>query len=318
MRIGPIELANPVVCAPMAGVSDKAYRVLAREAGCGLVFTEMVSDQALLYGNPKTCRMLDLSGEAKPLGVQIFGSNPDYMGEAAVIAEGRGADLIDINMGCPTPKIVRNGEGAALMRDPERAAAVVRAVIRRVKVPVTVKMRKGWDDNSVNYAALARLLEAEGVAGITLHGRTRAQFFSGKADWASIAGLKKSVTVPVIGNGDIFSPEDAASMITQTGCDGVMIGRAALGNPWIFTRVRHYLSAGIIMPETPAAERLPVALRHLSLLMENKGEKVAVREMRKHAAWYTRGVRDAAKAREQINKAADAAHLEEILRVCLS
>ena len=317
MRIGAVELANPVVAAPMAGVSDKAYRVLAREAGCGLVCTEMVSDQALLYGNPKTSAMLDLAGEEAPLSVQIFGSNPAYMAAAAEIAVSRGAALLDINMGCPTPKIVRNGEGAALMRDPANAAALVRAVVRRVQVPVTVKMRRGWDENSLNATELARHLEAEGVAGFTLHGRTRAQFFSGKADWASIAELKQAVKVPVIGNGDIWRPEDAALMMAQTGCDGVMIGRAALGNPWIFTRVKRYLSDGLLSPEATAAERLPVALRHLSLLVENKGEKVAVREMRKHAAWYTKGVRNAARAREQVNQAASAAQLAEILSLCL-
>lgn len=313
MIIGQIELASPVVSAPMAGISDKAYRVLVREAGCGLVFTEMVSDQALLYGNPKTCAMLDLSGETGPLCVQIFGSNPDYMAEAAVIAEGRGAHIIDINMGCPTPKIVRNGEGAALMRDPQRAAAIVRAVVGRVQVPVTVKMRKGWDESSVNAVELARVLEAAGVAGFTLHGRTRSQFFTGTADWDIIARLKEAVSVPVVGNGDIFRPEDAGLMLDRTGCDGVMIGRAALGNPWIFTRVAHYLQTGITLPETPACARLPVALRHLALMVENKGEKSAVREMRKHAAWYTKGLRDAAKARDQINKADSVERLEEIL-----
>ena len=316
MRIGHIELANPVVSAPMAGVSDKAYRVLAREAGCGLVFTEMVSDQALLYGNPKTCAMLDLSGETGPLSVQIFGSNPDYMSEAAMIAESRGAGFIDINMGCPTPKIVRNGEGAALMRDPVRAAAIVRAVVSRVKVPVTVKMRKGWDENSVNAVDLARILEAEGAAGFTLHSRTRSQFYSGAADWQSIADLKEAVSVPVIGNGDIFRPEDARSMMEQTGCDGVMIGRAALGNPWIFARVICFLRTGFVLPEIQPAERLPTVLRHLSMLVENKGEKVAVREMRKHAAWYTKGARGAAKARELINKAGSVSMLEEALDMC--
>ena len=313
MRIGNIVLANPVVSAPMAGISDKAYRLLAREAGCSLVYTEMVSDQALLYGNPKTCAMLDLSGEGRPLSVQLFGSNPGYMAEAAVIAQERGADIIDINMGCPTPKIVRNGEGSALMRQPDLAATIVREVIARVKTPVTVKMRKGWDENSVNAVELAQMLEAEGVAGFAVHGRTRGQFFSGTADWEIIAAVKKAVQVPVLGNGDIRSPQDARRMLEQTGCDGVMIGRAALGNPWIFAATVHFLRTGDLLPEVTPEERWQVTKRHLRLLSSYKGERIAVREMRKHAAWYTKSMRNAARVRELINKAGNEEELENIL-----
>jgi len=313
MRIGPVLLANPVISAPMAGITDKAYRILAREAGCGLVCTEMVSDQALLYGNPKTCSLLNITGETGPVSVQIFGSNPAYMAAAAEIVESRGADIIDINMGCPTPKIVKNGEGAALMRDPEKAAGIVRAVVERVKVPVTVKMRKGWDEESVNAVELARLVVDAGAAALTVHGRTRSQFYTGKADWGIIAAVKKAVNVPVIGNGDIWQPQDALSMMEQTGCDGVMIGRAALGNPWIFSRTVHFLKTGELLPGPTPEERIRMALRHLSLLVENKGEAVAVREMRKHAAWYTRGLRGAAKARERINKAVSIEELQKIL-----
>ncbi|MCL6560373.1 MAG: tRNA dihydrouridine synthase DusB [Firmicutes bacterium] len=313
MRIGPVALDNPVIAAPMAGITDRAYRILAKEAGCGLVCTEMVSDQALLYGNPKTCRILDVSGEVRPVAVQIFGSNPDYMAGAAEIAESRGADIIDINMGCPTPKIVKNGEGSALMKDPPRAAAIVRTVVERVKVPVTVKMRKGWDERSANAVEMAELVVGAGAAAVTVHGRTRAQFYSGKADWEVIAAVKRAVDVPVIGNGDIFHPQDAARMMEQTGCDAVMIGRAGLGNPWIFSRTIHYLRTGTLLPEPDPEEKLRTALRHLDLLIENKGETVAVWEMRKHAAWYTRGLRGAARARDMINKAASRDEIRNIL-----
>lgn len=313
MRIGPVALGNPVIAAPMAGITDRAYRILAREAGCGLVCTEMVSDQALLYGNPKTCRILDVSGEVRPVAVQIFGSNPDYMAGAAKIAESRGADIIDINMGCPTPKIVKNGEGSALMKDPPGAEAIVRAVVERVKVPVTVKMRKGWDERSANAVEMAELVVGAGAAAVTVHGRTRAQFYSGKADWEVIAAVKRAVDVPVIGNGDIFHPQDAARMMEQTGCDAVMIGRAGLGNPWIFSRTIHYLRTGTLLPEPDPEEKLRTALRHLDLLIENKGETVAVWEMRKHAAWYTRGLRGAARARDMINKAASRDEIRNIL-----
>ncbi|OPX89749.1 MAG: tRNA-dihydrouridine synthase C [Pelotomaculum sp. PtaB.Bin104] len=313
MKIGSIMLANSVVSAPMAGITDKAFRILAREAGCGLVCTEMVSDQALLYGNPKTCSLLNTSGEAGPVSVQIFGSNPDYMARAAEIAESRGADIIDINMGCPTPKIVKNGEGAALMRDPLRAAGIVRAVVSRVKVPVTVKMRKGWDDKSVNAVELAKLVVEAGAVALTVHGRTRSQFYRGKADWEIIAAVKEAVAVPVIGNGDIWQPADALSMLEHTRCDAIMIGRAALGNPWIFKRTLHFLLTGGDLPVPSPEERIEVALRHLSLLVENKGEQVAVREMRKHAAWYTKGLPGAARMRDLINKAGCKEELQKIL-----
>lgn len=313
MKIGQVVLDNPVISAPMAGITDKSYRILAREAGCGLVCTEMVSDQALLYGNPKTCAMLDLAGEKGPLSVQIFGSDPGYMAGAAAIAEERGANIIDINMGCPTPKIVKNGEGAELMRNPALAAAIVRAVSERVRVPVTVKIRKGWDEKSVNAVEMAELLTDAGAAALAVHGRTRAQFYSGQADWEIIRAVKRAVKVPVIGNGDVCSPNDALLMMEQTGCDGVMIGRAALGNPWIFTRTVCFLRTGVTLPEATPAERVRIALRHLQLLVENKGEKVAVREMRKHAAWYTKGLRGAAQLRDRINKAGNKEELQNIL-----
>lgn len=303
MKIGSVQLENPVISAPMAGITDKAYRLLAKEAGCGLVCTEMVSDQALLYGNVKTGAIHNISGESRPVSIQIFGSDPVYMAGAAEIVESSGASLIDINMGCPTPKIVRNGEGSALMKDPQKAAAIVKSVVARVQVPVTVKMRKGWDEKSVNVVELARAVVDAGAAAVTVHGRTRSQFYSGKADWGAIAAVKQAVKVPVIGNGDIWAPADAQAMMEQTGCDAVMIGRAALGNPWIFSRTVHFLKYAELLPEPKPEERVAMAQRHLDLMVQFKGERVAVWEMRKHAAWYTRGLRGSARLRDLINKA---------------
>ena len=313
MKIGSVQLESVVLAAPMAGVTDKAFRILAKEAGCGLVCTEMVSDQALLYGNPKTLKLVDLSGELPPVCVQIFGSQPGYMARAAKIAEELGAAVIDINMGCPTPKIVKNGEGAALMRDPKKAARIVKEVAGAVSVPVTVKMRKGWDEGSVNAVEVALRAEEAGARAITVHGRTRAQFYSGRADWRIIAEVKKAVRVPVIGNGDIWQPQDALAMMVQTGCDGVMIGRATLGNPWIFSRTVHYLKTGEILPEPSLEERVFTALRHAGLLAEVKGEKTAVLEMRKHASWYIKGVRGAAALREKIVRVNSINELRDLL-----
>lgn len=313
MKIGCIELENPVISAPMAGITDKSFRMLAKEAGCSLVCTEMVSDQALLYGNPKTCSLLDVTGEDGPVCMQVFGSDPGYMAGAAEIVESRGACLIDINMGCPTPKIVKNGEGSALMKEPEKAAGIIRAIVRAVKVPVTVKMRKGWDESTVNAVELACLAENAGAAAVTVHGRTRSQFYSGKADWGIIASVKRAVHIPVIGNGDIWAPADALRMLEQTGCDGIMIGRAALGNPWIFKQTVHYLKTGELIPGPSPGERAAMALRHFGLLVGNKGEIVAVREMRKHAAWYMKSLRGAARLRELVNRAKSAQEMKDIL-----
>ena len=314
MRIGSVVLDNPVVAAPMAGITDKAYRILAKEAGCGLVCTEMVSDQALLYGNPKTCLILNITGEVRPLCVQIFGSDPGYMADAAEIVESRGADIIDINMGCPTPKIVKNGEGSALMQNTGKAVEIVRAVTRRIKVPVTVKMRKGWDENSVNAVEVAKLVVDAGAAAVTVHGRTRSQFYSGRADWGIIEAVKRGVSVPVIGNGDIWDPVDAERMLAVTGCDAVMIARGALGNPWLFARTAHYLRTGEKLPGPGPEERVDMALRHFDLLIKFKGEAVAVREMRKHAAWYIKGLAGAARLRDRINLCRSTEEMRHVLR----
>ncbi|MBO8136980.1 MAG: tRNA dihydrouridine synthase DusB [Desulfotomaculum sp.] len=313
MRIGSVKLANRVISAPMAGVTDRAFRALAREAGCGLVFTEMISDQALIYQNKKTLHMADFKGEPGPLAVQIFGSSPEFMSQAAEIIEKRGADIIDINMGCPAPKIVKNNEGCALMKDPDLAEKVVKAVVESVDVPVTVKMRKGWDENSVNALELAQRVVNAGASAVTVHGRTRDQFYSGEADWEIIRQVKETVQVPVIGNGDIWRPQDAKRMMEETGCDAVMIGRAAMGNPWIFKQTVHYLETGELLPVPTPEERIKTALRHLDLIVLDKGENIGVAEMRKHAAWYTKGMRGAARLRQRINQAKTQQELKEVL-----
>ncbi|MFZ7101362.1 MAG: tRNA dihydrouridine synthase DusB [Peptococcaceae bacterium] len=312
MRIGNIQIANPVVCAPMAGVTDKAFRMVVKEQGCGLVYTEMVSAKALTYKNERTFALIDLKDEKPPLSVQLFGSEPRIMAEGAKIVEDYGADIIDINMGCPVPKVVRNSEGSALMLEPGLAGQIVRAVVNRVKIPVTVKIRKGWDDTNINAVAFAREMEESGAAAVAVHGRTRSQYYSGQADWSIIKAVKEAVQVPVIGNGDIFWPEDGLRMFTATGCDGIMIGRGALGNPWIFGRLAQLLS-GNDLPEPSIAERISTAVRHVELAVKYKDEAVAVKELRKHMAWYFKGLPHAARMRDHVNKLSTLEEVKEML-----
>lgn len=313
MKIGTIELANPVVSAPMSGISDKAFRLLAEEAGCGLVCTEMISVNALAYDSERTKFMFDLSRESGPTSVQIFGSDPDRMARAADTVSGAGADIVDINMGCPAPKVVKNLEGCALMTDLGLAGQIIEAVVKAVAVPVTLKMRKGWDEGSVNAVELARIAEAGGVSAVTVHGRTRVQFYSGKADWDIISQVKRAVKIPVIGNGDVTDPADAAEMMRQTGCDAVMIGRGGMGNPWLFRRTAEFLATGILLPGPTFEDKIQMAVRHLNMVLNFKGENRAVREMRKHIAWYLKGLRDSAKVRETVNKVNSAQELVRIL-----
>ncbi|MCD5407351.1 MAG: tRNA dihydrouridine synthase DusB [Desulfotomaculum sp.] len=313
MNIGTVKLVNRVIAAPVAGVSDRSFRILAREAGCGLVYTEMISAQALQYGNKKTLQMVDFKDEQLPLSVQIFGSNAAYMARAAEIVADRGAAIIDINMGCPAPKIVKNNEGCALMKDVQLAAQIVAAVVKQVNIPVTVKMRKGWDEEQVNAVELALCVEQAGASAVAIHGRTRGQFYSGKADWEIIRQVKEAVKIPVIGNGDIGSAVDAGRMLQATGCDAIMIARAALGNPWIFKQTVHYLETGAILPDPGPLERVQMAIRHLKLMVADKGEYTGVTEMRKHAAWYTKGLCGAAALRQRINQSQTTLELETIL-----
>jgi tRNA-dihydrouridine synthase B len=319
MQIGSVKLQNRVIAAPMAGFTDQAYRLICKRFGCALVYSEMVSDLGLVYGQDKTKRMLQVAAAERPISMQIFGSDPAAMAKAARLAwELSDCDLIDINMGCPTPKIVRNGEGSALMRNIPLAAEIAAAVVQAVPVPVTVKMRKGWDEDQPAAVELAQAVEAAGVAAVAVHGRTREQFYSGRADWGIIRQVREAVKIPVIGNGDIVRPEDALAMIEQTGCDAVMIGRGAMGRPWLFQQISQLLETGSYDPDPALPERLEIVQEHLRLTVELKGEAVALREMRKTLAAYVKGLPQAARTREAINQTSSLEELQELLRQVFS
>lgn len=302
LRIGNTVLENNVILAPMAGVTDLPFRVLCREQGAGCVVTEMVSAKAVLYNNKNTRELLQIDPAERPAAVQLFGSEPDIMAEIAARLEEGPYDYIDVNMGCPVPKFVNNGEGSALMKNPERAKEVLTAMVKAVKKPVTVKFRKGFNDLSVNAVEFAKMAESCGVAAVAVHGRTREQYYSGKADWDIIRQVKEAVRIPVIGNGDIFTPEDAGRMLKETGCDGIMVARGAKGNPWLFGRINHYLDTGEVLPGPSMAEIKAMILRHGRMLVQFKGEGVAMREMRGHMAWYTKGMPHSATLRNEINQ----------------
>lgn len=287
MQIGSITLAGRLALAPMAGVTDLAFRQICREHGAALTVTEMVSTKALCYQDRKTPRLLALGEDEHPAAAQVFGHEPETMAEGAKIARAvSGCDIIDINMGCPAPKIVNNGDGSALMRDPALAARVIEAVAKAVDVPVTVKFRKGWDEKSVNCVEFARMAEAAGAAAITIHGRTRAQQYSGKADWDAIRAVKQAVSIPVFANGDVAEPADAVRILEYTGADAVMIGRGALGDPWIFERANALIETGVCPPLPPFAERIGTAVRQIELAAAQKGEYIAMLEARRHVNCY--------------------------------
>lgn len=313
LKIGNAELENNLILAPMAGVTDLPYRLICRSMGCGMVVTEMVSAKAILYKNKNTKTLLEVLPQERPAAVQLFGSDPDILGEIAAQIEDGPYDMIDFNMGCPVPKIVGNGEGSALMREPKKVEQILSSMVRHVKKPVTVKFRKGFNDTSVNAVEIAKIAESCGVAAVAVHGRTREQYYSGKADWEIIRQVKEAVKIPVIGNGDVFQPEDAEAMLKQTGCDGVMIGRGAKGNPWIFSRTQHYLETGEILPGPSVAEIRDMILHHGSLLSQYKGEKMAMREMRKHMAWYTAGLPHSAALRNEINQIETLNEMKQLL-----
>jgi tRNA-dihydrouridine synthase B len=301
MKIGNIELDTPVALAPMAGISDLPYRVICREFGCGLTVSEMVSAKGLLYKNEKTFAMLQIDEAERPTAIQLFGSVPEELAEAARIVEAQGADIIDFNMGCPVPKVVNNGEGSALMKVPELAGKILEAMVKAVRVPVTVKFRAGWDEEHRNAVEIAKIAEASGVAAVAVHGRTRNQFYMGKADWEIIRRVKEAVRIPVFGNGDVFTAGDGLRMFKETNCDGLMLARGAYGNPWLFTQLRAAL-AGKDIPAVTAGEKLQQIILHATALVDFKGEKVAIREMRSHASAYIKGLPRASEYREKFHR----------------
>jgi nifR3 family TIM-barrel protein len=301
LKIGNIEMKNRVVLAPMAGVCNPAFRLIAKEFGTGLVCAEMVSDKAIVHGNKRTMEMLYVDDREKPLSLQIFGGDKTSLVEAAkVVDQETNADIIDINMGCPVPKVTKCDAGARWLLDPTKIEEMVSAVVAAVQKPVTVKMRIGWDSDHIFVVENAKAVERAGGAAVSVHGRTREQLYTGQADWSYIKQVKQAVNIPVIGNGDVFTPEDAKRMLDETGCDGVMIGRAALGNPWMLYRTIEYLTNGVLLPEPSAEEKIRIAILHMDRLVALKGEKVAVKEMRKHMAWYLKGIKGSARLKDAI------------------
>lgn len=312
MKIGNVILENNIFLAPMAGVTDMPFRILCKEQGCGLVYTEMVSSKGMHYNDSKSFKLTEIAACEKPAAVQIFGSDPKIMGEITKKLNEAETSIIDINMGCPAPKITKNGEGSALMLKPVLIGQIVEAVVKASIKPVTIKIRKGWDDNNVNALEVARIAAESGVSGIAVHGRTRDQFYSGKADWEIIRLVKESVAVPVIGNGDVVTPQDAKNLFEQTGCDAIMIGRGAQGNPWIFNQVLQYMKTGEIIPGPKPEEKINTIARHLKMLVELKGEHIGVCEMRKNIAWYIKGMKNSASIKEQVFRLSS---VEEILQL---
>lgn len=313
IKIGNVEIKNNVFLAPMAGVTDLVYRVLCKEYDCGLVYSEMVSAKGIMYNSENTKKLLNIDKNERPVAVQLFGSDPKILSEMAKKIELYPIDIIDINMGCPAPKIVKNGEGSALMKNPKLIGDIVYSVASSIKKPVTIKIRKGFDNSSANAPEIAEIAEKNGAAAVAVHGRTREQYYIGKADWDIIKETKKRVNIPVIGNGDIDSPEKAKEILNYTNCDAVMIGRAAEGNPWIFRRIVHYLNTGEIIPEPSFKEKINIALKHLDMLVDYKGEYVGVREMRKHLGKYIKGMPHCAESKVLINKAETKDDMKTIL-----
>ena len=300
MKIGNVELKNNLILAPMAGVTDLPFRLIVEKFNPGLVCTEMVSSKALFYGDNKTKQLLKTDGEKRPISMQIFGSDTESMAYAAKYVS-EIADIVDINMGCPAPKVVKNGDGSKLLLDLNKAEEIIKAVVANSKVPVTLKFRKGWDNDHIVACELAKIAEKNGVSAITIHGRTRGEFYSGKADWDIIKKVKESVNIPVIGNGDIIDEESAKQMLEYTGADGIMIGRGSMGNPWIFAQIEHYLKTGEKLPRPTNKEKYEILKEHIELDIREKGENVALNEMRKHIGWYTKNMKDASSFRNEVN-----------------
>lgn len=319
IRIGDVTLDNNLVLAPMAGVTDLPFRILCKEQGAGLICMEMVSAKAIQFNNKNTYKLLEIDESERPVSLQLFGSDPDCISEMAKKIEEKPFDILDINMGCPVPKVVNNGDGSALMKNPKLAGEIMAKTVKAIEKPVTVKIRKGFDEEHVNAVEMAKIAEDAGVAAIAVHGRTREQYYSGKADWDIIAAVKDAVSIPVIGNGDIFSPGDVVAMKKHTNCDGFMIGRGAQGNPWIFSQILHYFETGEIIGKPPIGEMVDLMLRHAAMQIEWKEDELAgIREFRKHAAWYTGGYHNASKLRGMINEVETYQELKELFEKFMS
>ena len=313
LKIGNVELENRYILGPMAGVTDLPFRLLCREQGAGLLCMEMVSAKAIYYNNRNTESLLEIHPDERPVSLQLFGSDPKIMSEMAKRIEERPFAILDINMGCPVPKVVKNGEGSALMKNPKLVYEIVSALVKAIDKPVTVKIRKGFDDDHVNAVEIAKIIEEAGAAAVAVHGRTREQYYSGKADWDIIRQVKEAVSIPVIGNGDVTSPQKADELVRQTGCDGIMIARGAQGNPWIFSEMIRWEETGELPPRPDKDEIRKMMLRHARLQLEYKGEFSGIREMRKHVAWYTKGLKGAARLREKVNAVESLEELENLL-----